>query len=84
MNKDTIFSLIKKHIIDILPSLSDNDIQATGKMADLGLNSIDRAEVLVAVMEELKIKIPLISLGKMKNINDVVEVFFQAVDTNER
>ena len=44
MDKGAIFSIIKKHIMTLLPNVCDSDIQLGVKMSDLGANSIDRAE----------------------------------------
>ena len=68
----------------VLPDVHGSEIQMGVKMSDLGANSIDRAEVVVAAMEELNIKIPLVSLGKAKNIGDLVDIFFQVVNTHEK
>jgi polyketide biosynthesis acyl carrier protein len=80
MDKETILLVIKKHIMALLPDVREIDIKMGVKMADLGANSIDRAEVVVAVMEELNIKVPLVCFGKAKNITDLTDILFQAVN----
>lgn len=82
MEKDAIFSVIKKQIMVVLPDVCESDIQMGVKMSDLGANSIDRGEVVIAVMEELNIKVPLVSLGKAKNITDLIDIFFQVVNSH--
>jgi polyketide biosynthesis acyl carrier protein len=82
MDKNAIMILIKKHIIQLFPEVTEEDIQPDVKMADLGANSIDRADIVVAVMEELGIKIPLVSLGKAKNIGDLADILAQAFKTS--
>lgn len=84
MDKGAIFSIIKKHIMTLLPNVCDSDIQPGVKMSDLGANSIDRAEVVVTVMAELNIKIPLLTLGKAKNLNDLTDIIFQVINTHEK
>lgn len=76
MNKEKIFLIIKKSIQSILPDVNEADIKINIKMADLGANSIDRADVVIAVMEELGIKVPLVRLAKAQNIQDLVDILF--------
>jgi polyketide biosynthesis acyl carrier protein len=43
---------------------------------DLGANSIDRMDIIVQSMNDLKVKIPMIEFGRLKNIEGIVEVLF--------
>jgi polyketide biosynthesis acyl carrier protein len=80
MEKTDIFVVIKKHIKTILPNVRDEDIKIEGKMADLGANSIDRSDIVIQTMEELQLKIPLVTLGQAKNLQDLTDILHQHVN----
>lgn len=77
-HKDAVLAIMKKYIMELLPNVKAEDIHAGVRMADLGANSIDRADIIVATMEELGLKLPLASFGKAKNIGELIDIFLQA------
>ncbi len=76
MTKCEIFNVIKKNICDILPDVQECDIEIEQKLKELGANSIDRADVVVQSMEDLKLKIALVEFGKARNIEGLVDIFY--------
>ncbi|HTH50074.1 MAG TPA: acyl carrier protein [Candidatus Limnocylindria bacterium] len=70
-----IFEIVKGNILAVLPELESAGIQPASSMRDLGLNSIDRADVVINSMEQLELKIPLSEVAAMKNIQDLVGLF---------
>jgi polyketide biosynthesis acyl carrier protein len=74
MTKDDVFSVVKKSILQILPDVDPERIDIGGQLRELGANSIDRMEVVTISMEELGVKIPLMSFAKVANIQDLVDV----------
>jgi polyketide biosynthesis acyl carrier protein len=74
MTKDDVFSVVKNSILQILPDVDPARIDIGGQLRDLGANSIDRMEVVTLSMEELGVKIPLMSFAKVANIRDLVDV----------
>ena len=75
MKKDFIFNVMLKNILDVLPQLGTSSITQENSLKELGANSIDRAEILIQSMSELKLKIPLIEFAGAKNIGQLVDVF---------
>lgn len=84
MNKEYIFSVIKSNLEEILSDLNLQQIKPEQSMEELGANSMDRAEIIIVSMAKLNIKVPLTQFGKAKNIQDVVDVFYNAVTTNKQ
>ena len=76
MSREKIFSLIKHNVYEILPDIDTSNIGINNSLKDLGANSIDRMEIITMTMEDLNIKLSLIELGKAKNINDLVNIFY--------
>jgi polyketide biosynthesis acyl carrier protein len=44
---------------------------------DLGANSIDRMDIVTQTMEDLAIKIPLVELAKVQNIQELVDLLYE-------
>lgn len=82
ISMESIFAILKNNIINILPSLSQSEINIEDSLKNLGANSIDRAEILIGTMAELKIKVPLIVLAEAKNIKDLVTKFHECIEAS--
>lgn len=74
MNKDKIFVMVKETIKNVVPKFEDVDINVTDSLKEIGLNSIERMEVTILLMEELEIDIPRIELLGPKNIQELIEL----------
>ena len=75
MNKEQIFEVIKKNVLDILFELDESAITIDKTLSELGANSLDRADIVTQTMEDLGMNIPLVELGKVKNITGLVDLF---------
>lgn len=76
MTKNDVFTIVKNHILDILPSLQPELVQIDKNLTDLGANSVDRMDVVISSMEDLGVKIPLLSFAGVTNIEGLVDVLF--------
>lgn len=77
MNKERIFEIVKKQILDILPVVSITDIELSKQLKDLGANSMDRMEIVISSMEEVGVKIPLLEFAKVANIDGLVTLLYE-------
>ncbi|MDB6039347.1 MAG: acyl carrier protein [Verrucomicrobiales bacterium] len=75
MNKEQIFEVIKKNVLEILPDIDPTRIVVESSLRDLGANSIDRADILIQSQEELKLKFPLHEMGAARNLQGLVDIF---------
>lgn len=74
MNETKIFEIIRNNIIDILPGVDAAQITLAHSLKELGANSIDRMEIVVATMEAIGVKMPLTELARVENIQGLVAV----------
>lgn len=74
MAKEQVYEVVKSVIMQVLPDLDADMISIEKRLKDLGANSIDRMEVVTMSMEELGLKIPLMSFAQVNNIEGLVEV----------
>ena len=75
MDRDTVFAVIKKHILENIDDLKEQDLDPRKSMKDFGANSLDIIEVVSCSMRELNIKIPRSELADIKNIDELVDKF---------
>lgn len=81
MNKDNILELIANHVREVIPELGEHEFKPDDRLADLGANSIDRAEIVAMTMEALNLKIPPVELAKAKNVGQLVEVIYEKLQS---
>ncbi len=86
MSKEHVFEVVKNVIIEVLPDIKPEQIHIEKNLRELGANSIDRMEVVTMSMEELDLKIPLMSFAQVSNIQGMVDVltenYMASVESN--
>jgi len=76
ITKAEVFDIVKNNILEILPKIPPEMISIEKSLSDLGANSVDRMDVVIMSMEDLGVKIPLISFAGVANIEGLVDVLF--------
>jgi len=79
MTREEVAAVIKKHILDNLEDLEENDINTAKSMKDFGANSLDIIEVVSCSMRELKIKIPRAELADIITIDQLTDKFMEHI-----
>lgn len=79
MTREEVAAVIKKHILDNLEDLKENDINTAKSMKDFGANSLDIIEVVSCSMRELKIKIPRTELADITTIDQLTDKFIEHI-----
>ena len=79
MTREEVAAVIKKHILDNLEDLEENDINPAKSMKDFGANSLDIIEVVSCSMRELKIKIPRTELADITTIDQLTNKFIEHI-----
>ncbi len=80
MTQDEVFTVVKKNIREVLYYLNGQEIPFAASLKELGANSLDRAEITVQCLEDLRLKIPLVEFGGIKNIQGLVELLTRKVN----
>ena len=75
MDKEKIYAVIKKHMLENLEDLNESDIDPQKSMKDFGANSLDIIEVVSCSMRELNIKIPRSELADINTIDELADKF---------
>jgi polyketide biosynthesis acyl carrier protein len=74
VTKDAVFEVVKGVVLETLPHLSPDDVLAHKSLVDLGANSLDRMEVVTLSMQELGLKLPLMTFAGVSNLQGLVDV----------
>ncbi|MBX3709973.1 MAG: acyl carrier protein [Gammaproteobacteria bacterium] len=74
MEKNDIFMLIKEKISIVMNDIDENKIKPSASLKELGLNSIDRAEIILLTLETLQLKSSLVDFAMAKNIGELCDM----------
>ena len=73
MNTDEIFDKVKEIIVEQLGVSEDSITNDASFIDDLGADSLDIVELIMALEEEFDIEIPDADAEKVVTVNDVVD-----------
>ncbi len=73
MENDEIFEKVKKIIIEQLSVAEDSVTKDASFIDDLGADSLDVVELIMALEEEFDMEIPDSDAEKISTVNDVIE-----------
>ena len=82
MTRLEVFEVIKSQIISVVPDLEGNSTMITENetMKNLGLNSIDRTDVILCSMDILGLRIPQSNLLGIQTIGEFVDLFHNQIN----
>lgn len=83
MNKAYIFSILKKIISEIMIDIDINSVTMQKSLKDLGMNSVDRANILLQAMESLQVNVPMMKFATVKNIGEIADVFNSSFESSK-
>lgn len=76
MTREMIWEVVKKSINEVLPDLATFDFSQKNSLRNLGVNSVDRAEIIMLTLAQLKLKIPMVDFVQAKSIEELIEIFY--------
>ncbi len=74
MDRDAILATILAKISEVVPDLAGQTIRADESLADLGVDSIERSEVIILTLEEIGLEIPMSQLHGPRNIGELADL----------
>lgn len=81
MRKEDILKLVIQHSCEVIPELDGHEFKSSDRLADLGANSVDRAEIVGMTLEALALQIPRVELFGAKNIGELVDVLYEKLQS---
>ena len=79
MDREEIASIVRKHLMEVVGDLKEADIDMSRSMKEFGANSLDLVDVVSSAMRELKVKVPRSELGRLTNMNGLVDLLYASV-----
>jgi polyketide biosynthesis acyl carrier protein len=79
VDREEIASIVRKHLMEVVGDLKDADIDMSRSMKEFGANSLDLVDVVSSAMRELKVKVPRSELGRLTNMNGLVDLLYASV-----
>ena len=73
MENDEVFEKVKRIIVEQLSIAEDTVTKEASFIDDLGADSLDVVELIMALEEEFDMEIPDTDAEKISTVNDVVE-----------
>lgn len=74
MGENEILSVLRGVVTDILPDVAVESVVREARLADLGANSVDRADIVAETLETLDLTVPLVEFATCSNIGEIVAV----------
>lgn len=73
MKREAIFEVVKGHIYQIIPELKGHTIGDADSMKNLGLDSMERADILVMTLESLQLETPRVDFADSNTLGELVD-----------
>jgi len=73
MNENELFELVKRHIIDVVPTVEPEQVVLSAVLANLGANSVDRADIISDALDELDLPAPFTEFFGLRTVGEIVE-----------
>ncbi|HZZ67811.1 MAG TPA: acyl carrier protein [Phenylobacterium sp.] len=73
MGLEQVVQAINESVREVLPECVSRDFAPTETLADLGANSVDRAEIIVMALEKLGLRLPLVRLAQSRNLGELAD-----------
>lgn len=70
----TIFELVARHAREVVPQLASHSFSRSDRLQELGASSMDRAEILSAVLESLALRIARVELFGPRNLGELADL----------
>jgi polyketide biosynthesis acyl carrier protein len=78
MSRDEVERAVRDAITTILPGLPEDQITGDKHLKDLGADSVDRVEIIMALIDRLRLAEPMSRFSAVPDIDALVDVLCQA------
>ena len=76
MGREEILEIVIKHIRQNVDGIDSVTLDPSRSMAEYNASSLDIVEIVSSSMRELQIRVPRTQLANLKNINELVDLFY--------
>jgi polyketide biosynthesis acyl carrier protein len=76
VDRQFIVSKLFEQILIVVPDLQDVPMNEQSNLADLGIDSVDRQEILILTLEAINLELPMVQIHGKRNIGELADFFF--------
>ncbi|MBA2648591.1 MAG: acyl carrier protein [Legionella sp.] len=84
ITREHIVEVVKETILEILLGVESDSIVLNQPFKDLGANSVDRVDIFCSSMEQLDIKLPLMTFKQVINASELIDVLYEHIHDTEK
>lgn len=74
MDRDAVLALLIAKLREVVPDLAERAITGEESMAELGVDSIERSEILMDSLEALGLDLPMVQLHGPRNLGELADL----------
>lgn len=74
MTDDPMLEIVRRCVTTVVPEIAPDSVTGDRTLAELGCDSVDRAEVVVMAMAEAGVSVPVAEFGRDRPISSIVDV----------
>lgn len=71
---DEVFSVVREQAVKVLPGVGAEEVTPDVSLSDVGANSLDRMDIVVASQDTLGITVPAAAFADVGNVRQLVDV----------
>jgi polyketide biosynthesis acyl carrier protein len=75
ITSELVLKEIRHTVCEVVPQVSPETVVQEARLADLGCNSIDRADIVAQVMERLSVVVPVSEFHSGLTIGELADIF---------
>ncbi|MFI6402542.1 phosphopantetheine-binding protein [Streptomyces sp. NPDC050548] len=74
MTHDKIWEVLRRHVLDVLEDVRESEIHPGRSLRDLGANSLDRMDIVVGAVNELRLDVPTAALAAAPTLGELTDL----------
>lgn len=74
MDRDAVLALLIAKLREVVPDLAGREIAGADSMAEMGVDSIERSEILMDTLESLGLDLPMVQLHGPRNLGELADL----------
>lgn len=80
MDRESILAIIIGQAREVVPELGAQPISGDDAMADLGVNSIERSEIVMNTLEAIGLDLPMVQTHGPRNLGELADLLHAKLD----
>lgn len=79
MSLDDILDALQQAVLEVRPDVDPISLSRTTSLRDLGLNSMERAEVIMTTLSHLRLRLPMTGFAQARDLGQIAALMHAAL-----